>query len=197
MRPAREQWRALAIGVLLLQTQSFVSRSARLPEPVAPLLADWLHLMLAAVWLGGVAMLALIIAQVWRAPSRAMIAAISGMLQRFSPIALFCVLGLAFSGIAQAGLFLSGFDELWRTPYGITLSIKLALFVVLIGFGAFHQQRIMLVLRNAVLGAKSEVLAARAEAEIARLRWSLLLESGVGVLLLLVVGMLVTAIIAP
>ena len=191
IRPAREQWRMLLIGVLLLQTQSFVSRSARLPEPIMPMLADWFHLTLAAIWLGGVAMLALIIAQVWRTPSRETIAAVSGLLQRFSPIALFCVLGLAFSGIAQAGLFVKGFDELLNTSYGITLLIKLVLFVVLIGFGAFHQQRIMPILRNAVLMGKSEALANQAVAEITRLRLSLLLESGVGVALLLIVGMLV------
>ena len=192
VRPVREQWRTLAIGVLLLQTQSFISRSAHLPRPVVPLLADWFHLTLAAVWLGGVAMLALIIARVWRDPSRETILAVSGVLQRFSLIAMFCVLGLAASGVAQAGLFLNSFADLLRTPYGITLLIKLALFVMLIGFGAFHRQRIMPMLRDLLLRTKLEAAETQSRVAVAQLRWSLLLESGVGVLVLLVVGLLTT-----
>ncbi len=191
-RPLRDQWRLFAIGVLLLQTQSFISRSTRLAQPVVPLLADWFHLTLAAIWLGGVAMLALIIAQVWRDPSREVITAVSAVLRRFSLIAMFCVVGLAVSGIAQAALFLTGFDDLWRSTYGLTLSLKLALFTVLLGFGVFHQQWLMPVVRNAVLAAKSETALGQAASAVTRLRWGLLLESGIGILLLGVVGWLTT-----
>ena len=188
-RPAREQWPALLVGLLLLQTQSFVSRSAHLPSPIVPLLADWFHLTLAAIWLGGVGMLTVVILSIWRNPDRERMVALSAILARFSLLALFCVLGLAFSGIAQAGLFLKGFEDLLRTTYGITLSIKLLIFIGLIGFGAFHQQVIMPQLRRWLLSTKS---VPSAMDTVAQLRWSLLLESSLGLVLLIVVGLLIS-----
>lgn len=188
--PPRERWRALAVGVLLLQTQGFVGHSAYLPEPVMPMLTDWFHLTLAAVWLGGVAMLARLLWAVWRNPDRERVAAISFALARFSPIAMFCVLGLAMSGIVLASQFLRGFEDLIQTRYGIALSIKLILFAGLVGFGAFHQQLIMPRLQRAILRGKS-VDGMAVGPTVAQLRTSLLLESGVGILLLGVVGVLV------
>ena len=188
-RPAREQWSALLVGLLLLQTQSFVSRSAHLPNPVVPLLADWFHLTLAAIWLGGVGMLTVVILSIWRNPDRERVVALSVIMARFSLLALFCVLGLAFSGIAQAGLFLKGFEDLLRTTYGITLSIKLLIFLGLIGFGAFHQQVIMPRLRRWLLVA---IGGPSAMDTMAQLRWSLLLESSLGLVLLIVVGLLIS-----
>jgi len=62
------------------------------------------------------------------------------VIDRFSPIALFCVAGLALGGIAQSAQFLGSVEALWTTDYGRALSAKLALFAVLVGFGAFHRQ---------------------------------------------------------
>src|SRR5205085_5761936 len=94
-----------------------------------------------------------------------------------------------FSGIAQAALFLKGFEALLNTDYGRALSIKIALFVVLIGFGAFHQQVILPRLRLVLLSRKS-IEPARYSHDVARLRISLLLEAVFGAVLLLLVGMM-------
>jgi putative copper export protein len=183
-----------AIAFVLLATQSLTSRSARLPDGIAATLADWFHLSLASVWLGGVALLLVMVWQVWRSQGLAgqelnLIRPLSLALDRFSPLAIFCVLGLAFSGIAQAALFLKSFEALLTTDYGRTLSLKIGLFVVLIGFGAFHQQVILPRLRLALLSRKS-VEPARYGPDIARLRISLLLEAGCGAVLLLLVGVM-------
>lgn len=186
----RERWRALVVGILLLQTQGFIGHSAHLPAPVMPMLTDWFHLTLAAIWLGGVAMLARLLWAVWRNPDRERVAAISTALARFSPIAMFCVLGLAISGIVLASQFLRSFEDLVQTRYGIALSIKLILFATLVAFGAFHQQIIMPRLQRTLLRGKP-VDGVEVGPTLAQLRTSLLLESGVGVLLLIVVGVLV------
>ncbi len=185
-----ERWRALAVGVLLLQTQGFVGHSAHLPEPVMPILTDWFHLTLAAVWLGGVGLLARLLWAVWRNPDRERVVAISSALARFSPIAMFCVLGLAISGIVLASQFMRSFEDLVQTRYGITLSIKLILVAGLVAFGAFHQQVIMPRLQRAVLRGKP-VDGIAVGPTVAQLRTSLLLEGGMGILLLVVVGVLV------
>ena len=177
-----------AIAIILLATQSLTSRSARLAENIPPTLADWFHLTLAAVWLGGVAMLAVMALQVWRKQDTALVRSFSLLLERFSPAAMFCVLGLAFTGIAQAALFLKSFEELLSTDYGRALSVKIVLFLVLIGFGAFHQQVILPRLRRALLNRKAQV--SPTQPEMAQLRVSLVSEAIGGAALLLVVGVM-------
>jgi copper transport protein len=177
------------IALILLATQSLTSRSAHLPDGIAATLADGFHLPLAAAWLGGVAMLWVVVWRVWRRQDLALVRPLALVLDRFSSIALFCVLGLAFSGIAQAALFLKSFEALLNTDYGRALSIKMALFAVLIGFGAFHKQIILPRLRLALLSRKS-IEPARYAQDVARLRISLLLEAVFGTALLLLVGVM-------
>jgi putative copper export protein len=198
-RRRETHWPALATGAALLLTQSLSSRSARLPDWLTPTLADWVHLTFAATWLGGVAMLCVVVRAVTQRGQPAdmqpsILSSVSFMVGRFSLVALFCVVGLAMTGIAQAGMFVKSFEELWMTDYGRALSLKVLLFVVLIGFGAFHQQVVAPALRRAVMGigmARGAALL-RPYDGLTRFRVSLLLEVLVGVGLLLVVGWLVS-----
>jgi len=163
----------------LLFTQSLLSHSAAEPEWVLPTLADWVHILSAAVWLGGVAMLALIAP---RALADRAYSALGGAIRRFSPLATACVLILALTGIMQSASFVGSFDALVNTAYGRALLAKLALFAVLVGFGAFHQYVISPRLNawRASAGDLSE--AAR------RFRVTILVEAGVGALILLAAG---------
>ena len=176
---------ALMPAALLLLTQSLLSRSAALPDWLLPTLTDWFHLALTAPWLGGVAFLAFVlIPPVLSDPS--LLGAFSAAVDRFSPLALFCVLGLGISGIVQASAFIRDLSELVSTDYGRALSVKLILVVVLIGFGALHQQVIAPRLRL------WRLKAARAEAERATLRFraSLFAEVAASAVLLLAVGVM-------
>lgn len=187
---ARRQagWLAMLLALALLATQSLLSRSARLGEPVLPVFTDWLHLALAAAWIGGVAWLAVVAAALMRAPEAAEQKAYSALIDRFSPFAMFCVLGLAIGGIAQAGHFIDSLDDLVNTAYGRALAVKLALFAVLLAFGAFHQFVVAPKLRNwALLGDKTRVDAA---GEVRRWRITLLAEAGVAVALLVAVAIM-------
>ena len=197
-RHRETRWPALVLGVALLLTLSLDSRSARLPDWAIATVADWLHLTLAAVWLGGVAMLGVVIRETTRLGSEAeasemppaLIGGLSLIVERFSPVALFCVLGLGVTGIAQAGLFVKRVETLWTTDYGRALSLKLILFGVLIGFGAFHQQVIAPVLRRAMMQRGTAMPGANEL--MRRFRLSLLLEMLIGTGLLLIVGVLIS-----
>lgn len=163
-----ESWPAAALSAALLFTQSAMSRSAQAGDP-APVLADWAHVVFTAIWLGGVAQLALV-----HAPALADAdgrADLGRLIDRFSPWAMFCVLGLAVTGIAQSAAFVGSIEALWTTDYGRALSAKLALFAALAGFGAFHQQVIAPALRrwravSAVAGRDMEVAARRFRASV-------------------------------
>ena len=175
----RIDW-AIGVMTLLLLLQSALSRSATLADWLLPTLTDWLHLTLAAIWLGGVALLGLVIMPaILRDP--AYIPALASILRRFSPIATFCVLGLGLSGIIQATLFISDFNVLFTTAYGQALLAKLALFGLLIGFGAWHQQVMMPKLRQKL---------AKLGNTLHHLRLTLLAESATSLLLLFFVALM-------
>src|SRR5581483_3418927 len=87
------------------------------PAVIAPA-ADLLHLGGAAVWLGGVASLAL---------------ARVGTVRRFAAYALPAVAVVALGGAARALTELSSASQIWTTSYGRTLVVKTVLFVVVLG----------------------------------------------------------------
>ncbi|MCW1969905.1 MAG: CopD family protein [Anaerolineae bacterium] len=175
----RADWGLGVLGLLLF-LQSALSRAAFLADWVVPTLTDFFHLLLAAIWLGGVAYLALAIAPIVLRDA-AHLPALNAILRRFSPIATFCVLGLGLTGIIHAALFISDFNMLITSAYGQTLLGKLGLFAVLVAFGAWHQQVIMPKLRQKLHKLGNTVQ---------HLRWSLLAESATSVLLLLMVALM-------
>jgi putative copper export protein len=179
---------ALLLALLLLATQSLLGRSAIWPDGVAQTIGDWGHLTLAVLWLGGVAMLAVIGIEAYRANEPQVFAAFSRLTDRFSPFAVFCVIGLTLGGVAQAAQYLTAPEALWTTDYGRTLLIKLAISAVAIALGGIHQQVVAPRLRLWVLaGEHSGVNAA---AVIRRYRVTLWIEVIVAVSILLVVGAL-------
>ncbi|MCX6018238.1 MAG: CopD family protein [Chloroflexi bacterium] len=189
----RGPWAAL-LSLLLLGTQSALSRSAAMGIPA--LLGDWLHLTLAAFWLGGVVMLGVIAVALVREPDVVVMHSFGAAIERFSPLALFCVAGLALGGIAQSAQFLGSFEALWTSDYGRALSVKLVLFAVLIGFGAFHQLVLAPQLRRWALmkGAADDGAAL-----VRRFRRGLVAEAVLGGVLLLAVAAMkvLPAVITP
>jgi putative copper export protein len=173
-------------AVLLLLTRSIQSHAAGLPDWLAPVLADWAHFSFTAVWLGGVAMLALVFVPLALQPPLRL-KELGIVLERFSPLAMFCVFGVALTGLAQSAGMVGSVDALLYTDYGRTIIVKIGLLVVLISFGAFHQQVI-----SPRLQAWRLRDAANAQTAAYRLRWSIIAELVVSVILLAVVGLLVS-----
>lgn len=180
-------WEGLGVGaaLALLLTQSLASRSA---GQVLPLLADFIHLTLAAVWLGGVGQFALVYApHAWKnRADPAAIPQLARLIARFSPAAMFCVLGLGMTGIAQSAAYLPSVESLWTTEYGRALAVKLVLFGVLIVFGAFHQQVIAPKLR--VFWAGSAIHQQNAQQAARRFGHGILAELAASLALLLAVA---------
>lgn len=175
----------LGLALCLLLSQSVASRSA---GQVLPLAADLSHLAMAAVWLGGVGQFALVYAPLaWRnRADPAAIAQLSQLVARFSPVAMFCVLGLGMTGIAQSAAYLPGLAALWTSAYGRALAVKLILFGGLIALGAFHQQVVAPKLR--VLRAGSAIAQQNAQSAARQFGRSIALELAVSALLLLAVA---------
>jgi copper transport protein len=171
-------------AALLLLTQSLLSHSAAESQWVAPALADWAHFIFTAIWLGGVAMLALVIAPGAAGQPQAL----GAVIRRFTPLAMFCVFGVALTGIIQSASFVGSFEALGGTAYGRAILVKAALLLVLVALGAFHRQVISPQLE--AWRMRTEQGAQHAQAAARRFRASILIELLVSTALLAAVGAL-------
>src|SRR4029077_9793316 len=95
---------------------------------------DMLHLCAAGLWMGGLVPLVIFLAHTRTSFSLAK--RVPGVLGRFSTLSLCCVSVLVASGISNSWLLVGSIHALFTTPYGRLLLVKLALFAILIGFGA-------------------------------------------------------------
>lgn len=167
-------------GALLLLSQSLLSHSAAEEAWLLPTLADWLHLGAAAIWLGGVMMLALVVApQTLADPARRK--HLRNAIIRFSPLAIGSMIVLSLTGLMQSINFVGSLETLLVTAYGRILLAKVGLGIVLVGFGAFHQLFIAPGLQTS---------KAREGRSAQRFRTSIIAEALVGLLLLGTAGAL-------
>lgn len=126
------RWPALGLSLLLVSGLSLSGHQATEPN-AAPLaeLADWLHLVAASIWVGGVATLAFL---VWPlAPSVRRAAFL-----RFARLAVGLVAVLVLAGAYLALVRLPQLSDLWTTEYGRFLLLKSALAAFALSFGAVH-----------------------------------------------------------
>jgi copper transport protein len=121
--PAAAAWAAL--GLLAVA----VGGHANSAEPRALALGtDWLHLVAASVWVGGIAH----VAATWLRPRmplprRLRREVMRVVLQRFGAVALPAFAIVASTGLTNALIELGHLDALWQTAYGRVLAAKIAL----------------------------------------------------------------------
>jgi len=118
--------------------------------------ADGLHLLAAACWVGG--LLPLILVVHLAEPEVGAIAA-----RWFSPMGKWCVGVLAGSALIQGWVMVGSLTALLNAPYGTLVLIKTALFVVLFGFAVLNRYG----LAPALLRAGPEVARRRLVRSIA------------------------------
>jgi putative copper resistance protein D len=141
--------------------------------------ADSLHLLAASAWIGGLVPLAIVLAGYKPAHTRAR----AEILRRFSGMGTFAVAALVASGLANAWFEVDGLVALATTPYGRWLTIKISLFLIMLGLAAAN--RFWLIPRLAVGSADSEP-------SLERIRMHVAVEQAIGFLVLGVVALLGT-----
>ncbi len=167
----RLRWPVVVLGALLASGLSLSGHQAT--EPNATMLtelADWVHLLAALLWVGGLVLLAVC---VWPlAPSERRDAFL-----RFSRLAIVLVGVIVVAGTYLGIVRLPELSDLWTTSYGQTLLLKIAIVCAALAWGGFHH----LFVRPRLL---------RGDAP-GGLRRSLLGESSVAIAVLLVAAILV------
>lgn len=95
---------------------------------------DAIHLLAGSAWLGGLFPLLLVV--LISPPATAARAA-----RHFSPLGKLCVAALAASALIQAAILVGGITPLLTTPYGRTILLKSALFLILLLLALLNRYR--------------------------------------------------------
>jgi copper transport protein len=135
-------------------------------------IADWAHISAACLWIGGLVQLVVV---VWPLVPDARRAA----LLAFSRLATVCVGVLLLAGVYLSILRLPQLSDLWTTGYGQVLLVKISLVALAFAWGGLHR---LVAVPTVARGGT-----------LPRLRASLLGESMVGMIVLLVAAILVNA----
>ena len=138
-------------------------------------LADWVHFSAAAIWVGGLATMAICL---WgTAPALRRV-----VFLRFSRVAMALVGLVVAAGVYLTIRRLPAVSDLWETTYGNVLIVKLMLVTAALAWGGFHH----LVARPVVEGEGRDGF-------VGRLRRSLLGESAVLAAVLVLAAILVNS----
>lgn len=177
----------LALGAVAASGHAS-SASPRLPS----VLNDWLHLVSAAAWLGGIAL----VVAVWapalrRAEQSARLAVAREVLPVFGKVALPAFALVAVTGLVSLLTQLGQLDALWETDYGRLLALKIMLVGLIAAFSAGHALR----LRPRLLAANPHP---HPPERLERRHWRLVrAEPLVGLGVVTVVALLVTFPLPP
>jgi copper transport protein len=131
-------WVAATLAGVLLLTLSQLSHAAA-EGRFLPFFADWLHVIAASVWIGGLLGFPVLLLGPLRAMppeerSKLLVRAVS----RFSKVATAAVTVLLVTGTYAALLHVPSFAALIGTPYGRALIMKLGLVVFVLAIGAMN-----------------------------------------------------------
>jgi copper transport protein len=123
--PLRD-WTSFAVHLALLFTVTLTSHAATDRRPVLPMLADWLHLVGMAFWLGGLIYFFSAIRHVRQLDSGLRTRLASLLAGRFSINAIIFVGMIGLTGFYSAYLRVGSWNELLTSLYGHVLLVKQA-----------------------------------------------------------------------
>ncbi len=177
---------ALVASAALPLPFSMISHAGAEPAGQATAVAfDYVHLLGASLWAGGLLFLVVALAPTVRDLTAAGRRVVLGRaLPRFSLLALIAWGVMGFTGLYSAWLQVGNIPALTGTPYGQTLILKLILIVPLLALGAFN----LAVVTRKLRGAETEE---RVEGWSNHFVSALIAEAVIVTLLLGVVGMLI------
>jgi len=186
-RPPAVDWISAVVAAGLLAGFTITAHASGGGWPAA--IADWLHLLAAALWVGGLAALLLTLRSLRGTPqlraretsTTTSQAVLPGLVRRFSNVAAVCLGVLLVTGLYSSWLHVPGLRALAVTAYGRTLALKGLLIVPLVLLGAIN---------HFILRPRLAADPAAGNPVLRRLLRVVTGEIGLGVLILLVVAAL-------
>ena len=160
------------------------------------LTADFLHLIAAGLWLGGLIPLALMLAYLHRFREENWVSAACTVAGRFSNLGILAVGIVLITGTINASFLVGGMQNLIETRYGQLLLLKVTLFAMMLCLAGFNRQYLLPRLygnaRNDLGNDFRNDLGSRTVQWLVR---SALIEISFGLGIIVIVGML--GIMAP
>ncbi len=129
------RWAAMMIPIGLVDGHSNTAEPRWLV-----LLADVTHLIAAAIWVGGVVMIGVLL-RYRRRQGRLQHAALMG--SRFSVIAGACVVLVGLTGVALTWTNLASPSQLWQSSWGLFLITKVVVVAIVGSVGAYNHFRVV------------------------------------------------------
>lgn len=127
-------WFAFSVGILGLLTVSLGGHARALEQPLISLPLDWLHLVAAGVWAGGLLQFTFVLPPDLRRAD----GPLSEAVRRFGVVAGVAILVLIGTGLYPTLIHIPSMKALTQTAYGKTLITKVALFLPLLVLGAYN-----------------------------------------------------------
>jgi copper transport protein len=181
--PRRLLWVALGVAAAALETVSWSSHTAASGGPWA-ILADWLHLSAAAIWVGGLGSLAAMLLGPGEASPEAARGDARAAMRAFTRWAAGSVAVIMITGVIAAFIHLPDPGALVRTWYGRTLAGKLGLLIPMLLLGGLHALSVRPGAWPALHAAIGRIQG-WGERRLRRPGWSVGLEAAIGLGVLL------------
>ncbi len=139
-RPARHRaaYGALLAAAVIAFTRSATGHPADQGQWTAPEWVDFVHLMAASIWAGGLFAMTVAIFPVL-SKARLSTPVRLALVQRLSSIAAMALAGILITGVLSAYHYLGGIRPLFHSAYGHILLVKLAFVAVAIALGAANR----------------------------------------------------------
>jgi copper resistance protein D len=174
----------LVLSLLLLVSLGWVGHAVegQGPTRLVHQINQMVHLLAAALWLGGLVPLAWLLGRAQSPSDTAWISVARDVVPRFSQMGYVAVGLLAGTGALNTLLLVGSTQALIGTPYGQLLGLKILLFLAMVAVALVNRFRLLPRLRR----------APQPSATIAALTRSVLCEQGLGLTILAVVSVLGT-----
>ncbi|MBI5928161.1 MAG: copper resistance protein CopC [Chloroflexi bacterium] len=132
----RFYWNALVLGGVVLLTQSLFSHASAAQKQTEAVAADWLHLWVSTLWVGGLVQFINVVGPVRRESNGT--DQLGKLVGYFSNMARVTVMGLIITGTYAAWLQVGSLDGFLDTQYGQALLVKLLLLLPLLGIAGIN-----------------------------------------------------------
>lgn len=177
----RGMWPILSLAAVAMAVSMALSGHAAAAPTLLTLaiVSDTLHIIGAGGWLGSLVVLLLVgIPETLRSEASERWRTVSVLVNAFSSTALAFAAITAVTGLFAAWMHIASLSALWQTRYGQTLLLKLVVLSLTAGIGFYNWRRV------------TPMLAAVPAATL-RLRRSVAVELGIGIVVILITAILV------
>jgi putative copper resistance protein D len=172
---------APVVALALLGSLAWAGHAAATPGSLGflHLFADSLHLLAAGTWVGALIPLALLLGS--SGSTQASIPTQHELVRRFSILGIASVAALVASGFVNSWILIARLSDLVETGYGRLLSLKVALFLIMLALAAINRL---------VLSPDLSRDPSMAQLALRRIRRNTVIEAALGLLIILVVSVL-------